>query len=182
MTGPKAVRKRIAYTLLVLTPGLLASNVVVARWSADFFPPNALAFWRWLIALLPMLAICGPALWRRRADALREWRDLLVLGALGMWICGAFVYIAGASTSATNIGLIYAGVPVMIMLLSATMFRERLTPAQVLGAALGLSGVLAIVTRGDRSSRYSSWRSWPGLARTRPTPGCCVRSVRCAPG
>ena len=59
MTGPKAVRKRIAYTLLVLTPGLLASNVVVARWSADFFPPNALAFWRWLIALSEVFLSTG---------------------------------------------------------------------------------------------------------------------------
>jgi drug/metabolite transporter (DMT)-like permease len=148
MTRPPPVRTRIAYALLVLAPGLFASNIIVARWSADFFPPHALAFWRWLVALLPMLAVCGAALWRRRADALREWRDLVVLGALGMWVCGAFVYIAAGTTSATNIGLIYAGVPVMIMLLSATVFRERLTPPQVVGAVLGLSGVLTIVTQG----------------------------------
>jgi drug/metabolite transporter (DMT)-like permease len=149
MTHAQKVRARIAYGLLFLTPGLWASNMIVARWSADFFPPHALAFWRWVVALLPMLAICGAALWRRRAEALREWRDLLVLGALGMWVCGAFVYIAAATTSATNIGLIYAGVPVMIMLLSAAVFRERLTPAQGVGAALGLVGVLAIVTQGN---------------------------------
>lgn len=149
MTDAHAVRTRLAYALLCVAPGMWAANMIVARWSADFFPPHALAFWRWVLALVPMLAICGAALWRRRAEALAEWRDLVVLGALGMWVCGAFVYIAAATTSATNIGLIYAGVPVMIMLLSAAVFHERLTPAQVLGAALGLAGVLAIVTQGD---------------------------------
>jgi len=146
--GPSR-RIRLAYGLFLLAPGLWSSNMIVARWVADSFPPHALAFWRWVVALLPMLAICGAALWRRRKEALREWRDLLVLGALGMWVCGAFVYIAAATTSATNIGLIYAGVPVMIMLLSAAVYGERLAPAQIAGAALGLVGVLAIIGRGD---------------------------------
>lgn len=144
-----AARRELTWVLLFLAPALWSANMLVARWSADWFPPHALAFWRWIVALLPMLALCGAVLWRRREEVLREWRDLLLLGALGMWICGAFVYIAGDTTSATNIGLIYAGVPVMIMLLSAAVYRERLTAGQVVGAALGLAGVLGIVTRGD---------------------------------
>jgi len=96
-----------------------------------------------------MLMICGAVLWRRRTEVLAEWRDLLLLGALGMWVCGAFVYIGAASTSATNIGLIYAGVPVLVMLLSGAIFRERLRAVQVAGAALALAGVLAIIVRGD---------------------------------
>ncbi|MBM3367509.1 MAG: DMT family transporter [Betaproteobacteria bacterium] len=145
----KAARDRLAWTLLMLAPMLWSANMLVARWSADWFPPHALAFWRWLVALAPMLVICGAVLWRRRAEALAEWRDLLLLGALGMWVCGAFVYIASATTSATNIGLIYAGVPVLVMLLSAAIFRERLHAVQVAGAAVALVGVLAIIVRGD---------------------------------
>ncbi len=123
--------------------------MLVARWSADWFPPHALAFWRWLVALAPMLALSGGVLWQRRAEVRREWRDLLVLGALGMWVCGAFVYIAARTTSATNIGLIYAMVPVLIMLIAAGVFRERLSGAQVTGAGVALAGVLAIVLKGD---------------------------------
>lgn len=123
--------------------------MIVARWSADWFPPHALAFWRWLVALAPMLALSGGVLWKRRADVRREWRDLLVLGALGMWVCGAFVYIAARTTSATNIGLIYAMVPVLIMLIAAGVFRERLSGGQVTGAGVALAGVLAIVLKGD---------------------------------
>ena len=123
--------------------------MIVARWAAGWFPPHALAFWRWTIALLPMLALCGALLWRRRAELRREWRDLLLLGALGMWICGAFVYIAGETTSATNIGLIYAGVPILVMLLSARVFHEPLSGAQLSGAVIALAGVLAIVVQGD---------------------------------
>jgi len=126
--------------------------MIVARWAAGWFPPHALAFWRWTIALLPMLALCGAVLWRRRAELRREWRDLLLLGALGMWVCGAFVYIAGETTSATNIGLIYAGVPILVMLLSARVFHEPLSGAQLTGAIIALTGVLAIVLKGDPGS------------------------------
>jgi drug/metabolite transporter (DMT)-like permease len=145
----QSARARLAWTLLMLAPMLWSANMLVARWSAGWFPPHALAFWRWLVALAPMLAICGAVLWRRRAEVLAEWRDLLLLGALGMWVCGAFVYIGAATTSATNIGLIYAGVPVLVMLLSAAVFHERLGAAQSAGAALALAGVLAIIVRGD---------------------------------
>ncbi|MDE0780669.1 MAG: hypothetical protein OSB67_07940 [Alphaproteobacteria bacterium] len=43
-----------------------------------------------------------------------EWRDLLVLCILGMGICGAFVYVGADTTSATNIGLIYASAPQLL--------------------------------------------------------------------
>ena len=142
-------RRQLAYGLLFLAPALWSANMIVARWSADWFPPHALAFWRWLIALLPMLALYGAALWRLRAEVRREWRDLLVLGALGMWVCGAFVYIGARTTLATNMGPIYAMVPVVIMLVAAGVFRERLSGAQITGAAIALAGVLAIVLRGD---------------------------------
>ena len=48
-----------------------------------------------------------------------KWPDLIVLGGLGMWVCGAFVYQGGRSTSAANIGLLYALAPVMIAAASA---------------------------------------------------------------
>lgn len=149
MQGTGTGRRRLAHALLFVAPALWSANLLVARWSAEWFPPHALAFWRWLIALAPMFVLYGGILWRERAQLRREWADLLVLGALGMWICGAFVYIGGRTTTATNIGLIYAGVPVLIMLMAAVVFRERLSGAQLLGAAIALAGVLTIVLKGD---------------------------------
>src|SRR3546814_1588308 len=88
--------------------------MLVARATHDLFPPVALAFWRWTATLALLLPFTAAALWRHRYDVLREWRDILVLGALGMGVCGAFVYIAADTTSATNIGLIYAASPILI--------------------------------------------------------------------
>ena len=91
----------------------------------------------------------GAALWRQREAVRREWRHLLVLGALGMWICGAFVYQAGHTTSATNIALLYAVAPVAITAVSLRLLGERMAAAQRVGVALALSGVVFIIAKGD---------------------------------
>src|SRR5690606_5876363 len=97
---------------------------------------------------------------RRQAIA-TEWPQFLVLGALGMWICGAFVYIGGRTTTATNISLIYALSPVLIALASTLVVGERLRLAQIAGVAVSLAGFLHIVLRGR----------WGDIASVQLTPG-----------
>lgn len=147
MRGPRG--ERIAYALLAVAPAFFASNILIARATADFIPPIALAYWRWFLVFLLLLPLAGAGLWRQRHAALAEWRVLLLLGTLGMGVCGAFVYIAADTTTATNIGLIYSTSPVFIGLFAALLFGERLNARQLLGAALALAGVLVLIAKGD---------------------------------
>lgn len=149
---PLVNERSTAYFLLLLAPALFGVNMLIARWMADTAPPVALAFWRWVGVLGLMLMIRGPKLWHHRRDVLAEWKDLLVLGILGMGVCGAFVYIGADTTSATNIGLLYASSPVMIVVLAWRFYGERLSAIQVLGGLICLSGVLWIVARGNLQS------------------------------
>ena len=104
-------QRQLALLLMVLAPAFWAANQVGARYAAPFFPPHQLAFWRWLIALCIMLPFAWRSL-RVAGPAIRaEWRDMLMLGAIGMYICGAWVYIGAQTTTATNLSLIYAEKP-----------------------------------------------------------------------
>ena len=141
--------QRIAQVLLFVTPALFTANMLLARATAEFIPPVALAELRWMGVVLVLLPFCGREVWRARAALRRDWARYAVLGLLGMGICGAGVYHGAASTTATNIGLIYAVSPVIIILMSRAMFGDRLSGRQSLGAALALIGVLVIVLRGD---------------------------------
>jgi drug/metabolite transporter (DMT)-like permease len=143
---------RIAQILLLITPAMFTTNMVMARATAGLIPPVALAELRWLGVVLVLLPFSGRELWRSRTAMLREWRHLAVLGFLGMGICGAAVYYGASTTTATNIGLIYATSPVMIILLSRILFAERFSLRQGLGTALALLGVLAIILRGDAAT------------------------------
>lgn len=138
-----------APVLLWVVPALWSSNYLIARASHGVIAPHALALGRWMLALALMLPFVGAVLWRQREDVRREWRHLLVLGALGMWVCGAFVYQAGHSTSATNIALLYAVTPVAITAVSLRMLKERMGLAQRVGVALALSGVVFVIAKGN---------------------------------
>ena len=137
------------YALFFLASAFMASNVVMGRAAADAVPPVGLAFWRWLVAFALILPFALPGLRRHHRALLADWKRLLVLGALGMGICGAFVYVGLEQTTATNAGLIYASSPVLILMIAAAGLGERVRPRQVAGIALAMAGVLTILARGD---------------------------------
>lgn len=141
--------RRMAWLLLWVTPALWSSNYLIARAADGVITPHVLALLRWSLALALMLPFTWRALLRAPRRWVAEWPQLLVLGGLGMWICGAFVYLGAQTTSALNIALIYAVSPVGIAVCSVALLHERMSMAQRLGALLALSGVLYVLTKGD---------------------------------
>jgi drug/metabolite transporter (DMT)-like permease len=145
----RASRARAAQALLWIVPALWSSNYLIGRLAADRIAPHALAFGRWSLALALML----PFVWRDLVHPARpwrhEWRQMLVLGALGMWICGAWVYLGARQTTATNMALIYAATPVAIAVASVKLLHERMSRAQGVAVVSALAGVLFVIARGD---------------------------------
>lgn len=142
-------RTQFATLLLFIAPAMWSVNYIVARLANGVIEPHLLAFLRWSMALLLMLPFAWKELRDKWPDWIYEWPDLLFLGGLGMWICGAFVYIGGKTTQAINIGLIYAIAPVLIAIASAKLFDDRLRGWQIVGAMLSLAGMLLIIARGN---------------------------------
>ncbi len=182
---PPSPAQRLAYALIFITPALWCVNYLVARWSTDVVAPNTLAFGRWLVAALLLGAFTAPELWRHRALLRAQWLHFVVLGALGMWICGAWVYIAARTTTATNIALIYSVSPVLIALASVLWLRERFSQRQALGVAVALAGVVHVIIKGQWNAlgavqwvpgdlwivaTTTAWAGFAVLQRHWPTP------------
>jgi drug/metabolite transporter (DMT)-like permease len=158
---PFTPRQRLAVALIFITPAFWAINYLVARRAPGIIEPNLLALLRWLGAGSILAAANWRELRQHRAHTLADWRRNLVLGALGMWICGAWVYIGGRTTTAVNIALIYALSPIFIVMASAWWLRERFGRVQAIGMALALFGVLHVILRGQ----------WTSLADVQFVPG-----------
>lgn len=162
--SPQA-RARWASVLLWVVPALWSSNYIIARLSQGVVHPHALALGRWTLALALMLPFVWGA-WRAAGSTVlrREWPQLLALGALGMWICGAFVYQGGHGTSASNIALIYAATPVAIAVAGVSLLHERMSAAQRVAVVFALAGVLVVISRGDLDKllavRFSAGDGW----------------------
>ena len=158
---PTPNQYRLAIALMFITPALWAVNYLVARSAPGVIEPHALALLRWLIASLLFSFGLWDEIWQARVEIGRDWRRYVVLGALGMWICGAWVYIGGRTTAAINISLIYSISPVLIVLAAAIWLRERISLTQGLGVALALAGVLHVVLKGE----------WTTLGSVKLVPG-----------
>ena len=137
------------YLLLSLTSLFWAANWVVGRAMRDEMPPVAMGFWRWTIALLILLPFAAPEL-RRKWDVVRaNWLTLTLLGVLGAIAFNTLIYVGLQYTAATN-GVLFNSIsPVLIILLSWVISRERISKPQACGVVLSLCGVLVIVARGD---------------------------------
>jgi drug/metabolite transporter (DMT)-like permease len=153
--------RRIALALMFVAPALWSANYLVARWAPGAIAPHMLALCRWSVAAALLGAFCWREIAAKREHVRRESLRFLVLGALGMWICGAFVYIGARHTTAINIGLLYAVSPVLIALVSALWMHERFGAWQWAGVALALGGVMHIVIKGQ----------WQALGALAANPG-----------
>jgi drug/metabolite transporter (DMT)-like permease len=161
VSAPSAQHQRVAFALMFIAPALWSVNYLVARWAPGVIAPHMLAFWRWVIGALVLGAFCWREIAAKRAAIRAEALHFVVLGALGMWVCGAFVYVGARSTTAVNIGLLYAVSPVLIALFSAQLLHERFGPRAWAGVAFALGGVVHIVLQGR----------WTSLADVNLNPG-----------
>ena len=138
-----------ALALLLITPALWSVNALVGRMAPGVIAPHMLALLRWSLAGAILAAFAWPELLAKRHSLSKNAWQYFVFGALGMWICGAWVYIGARSTSATNIALIYALSPVFIALASTFWLREKLGRLQWLGIALAFAGLVHVVIKGQ---------------------------------
>jgi drug/metabolite transporter (DMT)-like permease len=124
-------------------------NYVVAKTAPGIVSPHVLALGRWFLAGLILAWMARQELWQARHSILKVWPQYLVLGSLGMLVCGAWVYWAAETTTAINIALIYAASPVLITLGAVIGLKERFTWKQGMGIGLALMGVLHVVVKGQ---------------------------------
>jgi drug/metabolite transporter (DMT)-like permease len=139
-----------APTLLLSFAALSWSgNFIVGRAVRDSVPPVALSFWRWTVGLLIILAFAWPHLRRDWPLLRRHWRILLLLSAAGIAAFNTLIYLGLQSTTAINALLIQSAMPVVILLFSFLLHRERTHAAQILGIAISFAGVAAIASQGS---------------------------------
>lgn len=137
------------YLLLVLTTFFWGCNAIAGKMAVGHVSPYLLTTARWFVAM----AIVYPFAIRHLR---RDWQVirprlpfLIMLGIVGFTIFNNLMYSALVHTSAVNVALIQASMPLMVFALNFTLFKLRTTPMQLTGFGLTLCGVLAVVVRGD---------------------------------
>lgn len=146
--------------LLTIAPVLWAGNAVVGRLVSGLVPPATLNLLRWGLAFLLLLPLASWVL-RRDSSLWPHWRRFALLGLLGVGCYNALQYLALRTSTALNVTLVAASVPVWMMGTGALFFGQRITQRQLAGAVLSIAGVLVVLSRGD----------WQTLVQVRLVPG-----------
>ena len=126
-----------------------SGNMTINQLTVGSIAPSSIAFLRWLLALAVLTPFLAPAAWKHRATIRREWPKLAALGLLGMGLWQGLAYVAAETTSATNMGILAAMVPLLTVLLSALILREAPSLGGTLGGVLALIGVAVLLGHGD---------------------------------
>lgn len=135
--------------LLVAPPLFWAGNAVTARALVGEFPPLALSFARWALALALIAPFAARAVWKHRATIRSQLGYFAAIGFLGVGCYNSLQYVALQTSTAVNATLIGASAPVVTSLLGAAFFSAPIGRQQWIGALLSALGVLVVIARGD---------------------------------
>ncbi|EGD06080.1 hypothetical protein B1M_03207 [Burkholderia sp. TJI49] len=127
---------------------LWAGNVVVSKLSATTIDPSAITFYRLLLAVALMSVFTLRGAWRNRAQLAAHLPKLAVLGFLAMALFQSLSYEAARTTTATNMAIITALVPLLTMALSSLLLGDPPGAGMVAGGMLSLAGVVYLISGG----------------------------------
>ncbi|MFK0162106.1 DMT family transporter [Rhizobium sp. NPDC090279] len=133
----------------LLTVLIWSGNAVVTKASAGLISPGSISLYRWLLAFVVLLPFVGRAAWRNRAQLREHWLKLAILGALGMVIYQSLAYEAAKTTSAVNMGVMLALMPLLSTFFASLLIGEKLSIASIAGGAISLIGLIYLTSQGD---------------------------------
>ncbi|RWL44603.1 MAG: DMT family transporter [Mesorhizobium sp.] len=140
---------RAAYLFLLSTMLLWGGNSVAGKLAVGHVSPMTLVFLRWLMAVLILLPVGWRTLREDWPEVRSHWKLLAGLGACGFTIFNVIFYTALNYTTAINVSIEQAAIPIVIILANFMLFRLRVQPLQIVGVALTIVGVALTASHGD---------------------------------
>ncbi len=147
--GSLSRRQRLEGIALVnLATFSWATNMVLGRWLRADIGPVTLAAGRFLVA-----SVCFAFLLRRlpaeeRRLGEERWR-LLAMALTGVVAFGPTLYLGLRYTTAVTATLLNGFGPLITGLLASLFIREPMSRRQVIGALVGLAGVIVLISGGS---------------------------------
>ena len=139
---------------LLTATALWAGNAISGRVLVGSISPITLSAVRWGLAALLLLPLGwrvfmpGSALWQNK-------KRFLILGLFGVGSYNVLLYLALQTSTAINVTLIGASMPIWMLFIGAVFYQVKPTILQMIGAVVSLLGVGIVLTRGDLAALLS---------------------------
>lgn len=143
------MKNKLAYLYPFFAIVLWSGNVIVSRMSAHSIGPEAITFYRLLLAVLLMSTFVAVPAWRNRSVIWPHIGQFAILGFLAMCLFQSLSYLAAETSTATTMAVFTALTPLLTVALSAALLKDTPTLGMVGGGILSLGGLIYLVSAGD---------------------------------
>lgn len=155
MQSSSSAKLFVTYLSLILTMLLWGGTFIAARNLARVLPPADSAFCRFLIASAALMVLTIVVEKRLRIPPVKMFIPLILLGLTGVFAYNYFFFRGLAHISAGRASLIVANTPLVITLVAALLFQERLTRRKFAGVLFSLAGAIIVISNGRPLALFS---------------------------
>ena len=149
---PKLTFATAAY--LLIATALWAGNAIAGRLLVGSVSPITLSAARWGLAALLLLPF-GWRVFKPQSPLWQNKKRFVLLGLFGVGSYNVLLYLALQTSSAINVTLIGASMPIWMLFIGAVWYQVKPSLLQLLGAVVSLIGVAIVLTRGELSALLS---------------------------
>ena len=143
------MKDRNAYALLLLTTLFWGGNAVAGKLAVGHVSPMLLTTLRWGLACVVLAAFGWPRLKADWAVIRKRLGYLTLLSSAGFTAFNLSLYSALLYTSAINVSIEQAGMPMLIFVANFILFHLRVSWAQIVGFVVSLAGVVLTAAHGE---------------------------------
>jgi drug/metabolite transporter (DMT)-like permease len=137
------------YVKLILTAFFWGGTFVAGRVIAGSTGPFSAAFLRFLIAAFFLIIIAYKIEGKIPIPTRKQILPIFLLGLTGVFLYNYCFFNGLKYIEAGRASVIVANNPILIALLSAYFFKEKLTPLKILGIIISISGAIIVITKGN---------------------------------
>ena len=150
----------MALALPVIAVLIWSLNIAITRYVADFISPVSISFYRWIIAFVLLTPFILPKAWQQRHLVRQHLVKLAILSAFGMVLYQGLAYSAAHFTTATNMGIINAFIPIFTIFVSLMILKESPTSYAVIGSILSFLGLIFVIAQGSLDTLVNMGGHW----------------------
>lgn len=142
-------QKTFVYLLPLIAVLTWAGNVIAGKIAVGQIEAWSLSLYRWALAFILLTPFVLPKVWKNRHAIAPFLPKLAVLGALGMVVYQGLAYQSAYTTTATNIGILNAMIPMFTLLIATVVLKEKPTLFALIGVCLSIIGIGILIGKGN---------------------------------
>ncbi|WCK52473.1 DMT family transporter [Aneurinibacillus sp. Ricciae_BoGa-3] len=131
------------FFLLTLATILWGGNYICGRFLAPSLPAALLNTIRWAISTIILFGLLSSQ--KKNFPIIRKWKEFSILGFFGVFAFSELNYLGLRSISASQAGMISAGIPIAILAFTPFVLKEPIKLKAWTGAAVSIVGVILLV-------------------------------------